>query len=114
MLEEDSIRVIVVVIGNEVDCNEFGVIIFDKIYVINVIIDVIVIDFKEKIICKVFEGKFIYCDVIKVKYLYCFLFLFYIWWIVRKIEWDLIFVKWNEVLKCEFLVDRLWFFLMFS
>lgn len=48
MLEEDSIRVIVVVIGNEVDCNEFGVIIFDKIYVINVIIDVLLLILKRK------------------------------------------------------------------
>lgn len=110
MLEEDSIRVIAVAIGNEVDRNELGVITPDKTHVINVTTDVTVIDFKEKIIRKVFEGKSTYRDVIKVKYLHCLSFLFHTRWTVRKIERDSIPVKWNEVLKREFLADRLRFF----
>lgn len=57
MLEDDGIKVILVVIGDDVDYLEFDEIIFDSKNVVNVIIDVDVIVLKEKIMFKVFKGK---------------------------------------------------------
>lgn len=57
LLEDDGIKVIPVVIGDEVDPVECREITDEKTNVVNVTTDVDVIDLKEKIISKVFKGK---------------------------------------------------------
>lgn len=57
MLDEDGIRVIVVVIGDDVGYIDFEVMIFDEIGLVNVIIEVDLEDLKNRIMNKVMMGK---------------------------------------------------------